>query len=438
MSGLDIDTRSDIYSLGRPALRIAGRQQRRSTPSGTGWPPRPGRHAQDHPGAGAGPPEHFPLLATLHGAGFDHSRSQTQVAIRTQRKLLHQIKGDLDWIVMKCLEKDRSRRYETANGLAMDIQRHLQNELVVARPPSLGYKFQKLVRRNKLAFAAVGAVIAALIIIGLAVSTWMFFKEQQARKQAEAERQIAKTEAAKATAISDFLQQSLQSANPDDIKGSDYTVRQQLDDFSEGLKNQFQDQPEVEAQVRETIGKAYYRLGVGDKAQGTIGARAGSESSIVRRQRTESPPPLRIAHGLPFEQGQFTNASNRRLVRRWIFTLSERWHCRRAGAFCLLGFAGNSARTRKIHRCGEIIGEQALKLALQTPNNAVSRKPPASSSHMMSSRMLEWAVQNIPEAESCYARRAVEMHRRLQEIAASRNRMGLAGAWDSIGRAKQA
>src|SRR5204862_1635212 len=78
------------------------------------------------------------------------------------------LRGDLDWIVMKALEKDRSRRYETANGLAMDVQHHLSNEPVVARPPTKLYRFQKLVRRNKFAFAATSAVTAALII-GLAV-----------------------------------------------------------------------------------------------------------------------------------------------------------------------------------------------------------------------------------------------------------------------------
>src|SRR5204863_8119768 len=77
-------------------------------------------------------------------------------------KLTRFIRGDLDWIVMKCLEKDRTRRYETANGLATDLQRHLNNEPVVACPPSASYRFQKLIRRNKLAFTAVTAVVAAL------------------------------------------------------------------------------------------------------------------------------------------------------------------------------------------------------------------------------------------------------------------------------------
>ena len=74
------------------------------------------------------------------------------------------LRGDLDWIVMRCLEKDRTRRYDTANGLAMDIQRHLRNEPVVARPPSTAYLLQKLVRRHRVGFAAAGIVLGVVIL----------------------------------------------------------------------------------------------------------------------------------------------------------------------------------------------------------------------------------------------------------------------------------
>jgi tetratricopeptide (TPR) repeat protein len=85
---------------------------------------------------------------------------------------------------MKCLEKDRTRRYETVNGLATDLQRHLNNEPVVARPPTNFYRFQKMVHRNKLAFAAASAVVATLVL-GLGISTWMFFREKAARQEVE-------------------------------------------------------------------------------------------------------------------------------------------------------------------------------------------------------------------------------------------------------------
>src|SRR6266702_1912195 len=99
-------------------------------------------------------------------------RVSTKSEIRNPKS---EIDRDLDWIVMKCLEKDRARRYETANGLASDVQRHLSNEPVVACPPSNLYRFQKLVRRNKVAFTATAAVSAALLI-GFGVATWMFFQ----------------------------------------------------------------------------------------------------------------------------------------------------------------------------------------------------------------------------------------------------------------------
>src|SRR5207302_4080683 len=103
-------------------------------------------------------------------------------------KLRSQLRGDLDWVVMKCLEKNRSRRYETANGLAMDLKRFLHNEPVVARPPSATYRLEKLVRRNKLAFAA-GAIVFLALIVGLGTTTWALFREQVARIEEELRRQ---------------------------------------------------------------------------------------------------------------------------------------------------------------------------------------------------------------------------------------------------------
>jgi len=112
--------------------------------------------------------------------------AQEQTAVAKHRgteapKLIGLLHGDLDWIVMKALDKDRTRRYETANGLAMDVQRHLDNEPVVARPPSRLYRFGKTVRRNKLAFAAAAAVVASLAA-GFGLSTWLFFRERESRK----------------------------------------------------------------------------------------------------------------------------------------------------------------------------------------------------------------------------------------------------------------
>jgi tetratricopeptide (TPR) repeat protein len=147
-------------------------------------------------------------LATLKGEELTTTAMRRSV---DQAKLLHQLRGDLDWVVMKCLEKDRTRRYETANGLAMDLKRHLNNETVVARPPSKVYEFQKTVRRHKVGFAATAAVLAVLLI-GVALTTWQAVRATQAKKDALAARQQAETSAQQAlTAQADEAKQRQQA-----------------------------------------------------------------------------------------------------------------------------------------------------------------------------------------------------------------------------------
>src|SRR5207245_4017819 len=133
------------------------------------------------------PPRPSTRLATMTEA----QRTTVAKARSTDSvKLRSQLRGDLDWVVMKCLEKDRTRRYETTNGLAMDLKRFLSNEPVVARPPSAAYRLEKLVRRNKMAFAA-GAVVFLALIVGFGTTTWALLREQKARKESDFRRQEA-------------------------------------------------------------------------------------------------------------------------------------------------------------------------------------------------------------------------------------------------------
>src|SRR5206468_3514006 len=137
-------------------------------------------------------------------------------------KLIHMLSGDLDWIVMKCLEKDRTRRYETANGLARDIERHLQSEPVAARPPSKLYRLGKTVRRNKLAFAVATATAMALLL-GAVVSAWQAVRASHAELAARRERDAATHARQQAEAINrfltkDLLYQATPEANPREKK----------------------------------------------------------------------------------------------------------------------------------------------------------------------------------------------------------------------------
>ena len=172
MSALDVDTRSDIYSLGVLLYELlTGR-----TPFDPQELLRSGLDEMRRTIREKEPVRPSTRLSTLMDADL------TAVAKRHNAevpRLVHLIRGDLDWIVMKALEKDRTRRFETANGLAADVQRFLKNEPVEARPPSNAYRLQKLVRRNKTAFVAGGAVVAALVL-GFGLSLYLFIQERKA------------------------------------------------------------------------------------------------------------------------------------------------------------------------------------------------------------------------------------------------------------------
>ncbi len=178
MSGLNIDTRSDIYALGVLLYELLTGQ----TPFNPQELAKAGLDEMRRTIREKEPPRPSTRLSTMLNAELT---TVAKVHGTQPPKLIHLVRGDLDWIVMKALEKDRTRRYETANGLARDIQRHLNNEPVNARPPSGFYRFQKMVRRNKAAFVGATAVLAALIA-GLAVSTFLLLRERQAQRETQA------------------------------------------------------------------------------------------------------------------------------------------------------------------------------------------------------------------------------------------------------------
>ena len=166
LSGLDIDTRADIYSLGVLLYELL-----------TGVTPfdketfrkaaidevlRMIRETE--------PPKPSTRLQTLGETLTDVAKHRATVPATLKRL----IRGDLDWIVMRCLEKDRQRRYETANGLATDVAHHLANEPIAARAPSAMYRFQKFVRRNKFALAAGTSIVALLLVVAIGTPIAVF------------------------------------------------------------------------------------------------------------------------------------------------------------------------------------------------------------------------------------------------------------------------
>ena len=205
------------------------------------------------------------------------------------------VHGELDWIVMKALEKDRTRRYETASKFAEDVQHYLNDEAVAACPPSAAYRFRKFARRNK-ALIATTAVVAASLIAGIFGTSWQAYRAKKAERTAEErldtvesqkeqierekqnaiaqadradiEAEKAKAEAAIAQAVNDFLNKDLLSqADPKKEPDRDIKLRTVVDRAAEKIEGRFADQPLVEAAICQTLGLTYQALGEYGKAQ---------------------------------------------------------------------------------------------------------------------------------------------------------------------------
>jgi serine/threonine protein kinase/tetratricopeptide (TPR) repeat protein len=251
LNQFDIDTRSDIYSLGVLLYELL-----------TGETPFDRKR--------------------LHSAAFDEmlriireeeppkpstkiSRIESLPSVAANRHteptcLSKDVQGELDWIVMKALEKDRNRRYETASGFAADVERHLRDEPVEAGPPSARYRLGKFARRNRLAIFTVTSIAGAMVL-GTIVSIW-----QAVRAEAEAQKAVVSAQTAQA--VIDFLNWDLLGQADDNLPRDGYTradgemtLRGALDRAAGRLDGRFSDKPLVEAAIRHMIGYTYSSFG---------------------------------------------------------------------------------------------------------------------------------------------------------------------------------
>ncbi len=209
------------------------------------------------------------------GTHSDQSRTSAERRSATPHALESELRGDLDWIVMKCLEKDPARRYQTPAEIAADIERHRRSEPVLAGPPSQVYRLRKFVRRNRLRVSA--AALVTLAMVGATVVSVTFAaSESVQRRLAEEAQQRAEFEAENAQTISAFFTNDLLAAvKPSASKGEglDVPMRDVLDAASERIEEasrvggRFQDKPLIEASIRLSIGWTYRELTAYDVAE---------------------------------------------------------------------------------------------------------------------------------------------------------------------------
>jgi tetratricopeptide (TPR) repeat protein len=257
MSALGVDTRSDIYSLGvllyellTGSTPLSRKRVREAAYSEVlrmireEEPPRPSMRLSDSGEA----------LASIS------AQRHTEPA-----KLTKLLRGELDWIVMKTLEKDRNRRYETANDFAMDLQRYLADEPVLACPPSVGYRLWKFARRNKGPVLA-ASVIALMLVGGIIGTSWQALRATQAERLAKDNEQHAVSQKGKAQANFELARDAVDKylnkvTNNPKLKEKDFfQLRKELLETAVPFYQKFVEERSDDPELESARGRAYHRL----------------------------------------------------------------------------------------------------------------------------------------------------------------------------------
>jgi tetratricopeptide (TPR) repeat protein len=251
MTGLNVDTTTDVYSLGVLLYELlAGALPFDATELlKAGW------EALHRVLREVDPLRPSTRLSTLGDRAVAVALNRNAEPFQLER----QLKGELDWIVMRAIEKDRTRRYPSASELAADIERYLTDQPVLARPPSAAYQISKLIARHRAVFGV--AVMSLALLVGAVVWISLLY--------ARADRNLSRAQRAEreASSVSDFLLDIFRVSDPYEARGSDVTARELLEKGARRTEEEVSLEPLVQARLMRTMGQAYLGLGMADSAR---------------------------------------------------------------------------------------------------------------------------------------------------------------------------
>ena len=400
MSGLDIDTRTDVYSLGAilyelltgvlpfeaKALREQGLDEIRKTIREVD-PPRPSARVMTRAG----------LLDTSQAQRPDVSR------------LAHELRGDLDWITMKALEKDRTRRYGSVSDLAADLRRHLDNQPVLASPPSVVYRTGKFVRRHRVGVAAAAAVVALLIAFAATMAIQTRRVAQQRDRALAAERRSAE-EAELARQVSTFLVDLFKVSDPSEARGNQVTAREILDKGADRIVKELKDQPAVQARLMDTMGYVYQSLGLYSRAGPLLESALASRRATLGGEHAEVAASMHHVGELMYARGERDGAE--RLFREALAIQRKALGHENLAVTETQNSLGIALRPKETPEA-TAEAEQLYRAALATRRKLLGNEHMAVAQNLVNLAMLLYAnKRDYAEAERLF-REALDLNRRL-------------------------